>query len=66
MTRPPTGTSPPSAGSSKASLIILAAFVVAGIGQCACPTRGQRTKDACGSNLTPVTIGGTLTIGCRR
>lgn len=46
------------------SLIILAAFVVAAIGQCGNDGRHE-LEDACGHRLQPVTIGGSLVIGCR-
>lgn len=47
------------------ALLILAAFIAAGVGQCLYPTKGQTTEDACGGKGShPVTIGG-MVIGCR-
>lgn len=48
------------------SILIALAFIVAGIAQCLHPTRGQTPEDACGGkNSHPVTIGGSMVIGCR-
>lgn len=54
---------PPYREPGNASIVILVLLVVAGIAQCG---RERTPQDACGgSGSRPVTIGGSMVVGCR-
>jgi hypothetical protein len=56
----------PHHNSSNASIVIAVLFIAAAIAQCLHPTHGQSVQDACGgSGSHPVTIGGSMVIGCK-
>ena len=49
-----------------AGTILRLLFVAAAVAQCLHPTPGQSTQDACGgSGSHPVTIGGSMVVGCK-